>query len=156
MSRIQNALMILIGVGISASLKGFIVGFAPEGPAKKWTTRLYGLASVILGVTVQLKGRRKAVKSAGVGMVIFGVYDLIASNTPLGVYLPTIGSPTAFGPEKVKGYYGDYGQSTYSDMMGASLSPGPVEVVNGNISRGEMPEVIGEDFDLSDALEMSA
>ena len=39
--------------------------------------------------------------------------------------------------------------------MGASISDGDIEVVGANISQQMTPEIIGEEMDLSDALEMS-
>lgn len=153
-ARMQNAIMLLVGIGGSAALKGIIAGFAPVGVMRDWLQRLYGGLSIIAGVTLQMRSRRKAVKSAGMGMVVYGLYDLIVSNTPLGAYLPTIGAPTAF-TKPVSGYQ-DFGQLTYPSM-GASFRPGgSTEVVGGNITGGEMPEVIGEDLDLADALEMAA
>lgn len=155
-NRMQNALLVLLGLGGSAVLKGFVTNFVPAGATRDWAQRLYGLASIALGVTVQMQGRRKAVKSAGVGLVIFGVYDLIVSNTPLGVYLPTIGAPSAFLPAETQaGYYGNFGQRTYNDQMGSNIgSPGGIEVVGSNIGPST-PEVVGDDYDLADMLEMA-
>lgn len=148
-ARMVNAVAILAGLGGGGILKAFLVGFMPEGTMKDWGTRLYGLASIVIGVTLQNRSRMKAVKSAGTGLVIFGLYDLIVSNTPLGRFLPTIASPT------FSGNYMNYGQQTYG-MMGASLSDGEVEVVGANIEAGMMPEIIGhDDMGLEDALEMS-
>ncbi len=162
-NRVQNAVLMLVGVGVGATLKGLLVNFAPVGASRDWAERLYGVASVILGVTVQANSRRKAVKSAGVGLVVFGVYDLIVSNTPLGDFLPTIGAPVGFQrakaiaeeAEQANGYYGNFGQNTYAGM-GAGINQGVPEVVGANISSGVAPEVIGDDYDLSDMLEMSA
>lgn len=149
-ARITNALMILVGLGGAGFLKGILVGFMPAGIAKEWGQRLYGVAAIILGVTLQQTSRRKEMKSAGMGMVVFGFYDLIVSNTPLGQFLPTISAPT------FSGNYLNYGQGTYADEMGASLAAGGVEVVGANIEAGVMPEIIGmEDMGLEDALEMS-
>lgn len=146
--RMVNAVAILAGLGGGGLLKTFLIGFMPEGPMKDWGTRLYGLASIVIGVTLQNRSRTKAIKSAGTGLVIFGIYDLLVTNTPLGRYLPTIASPA------LAGNYMNYGQQTYG--MGASLSQGEVEVVGANIEAGVMPEIVGhDDMGLEDALEMS-
>ena len=144
-ARMTNALMLLVGIGGAGILKGFVVNMLPEGEMKNWSQKLYGLASIIVGATVNTQGRRKATKSIGTGMVVFGLYDLLVSNIPqLATYLPTIGAPTAFD---------GYGRDVYG--MGASISDGDIEVVGANISQQMTPEIIGEEMDLSDALEMS-
>lgn len=149
--RMQNAIMILTGLGGAAVLKAFIINFMPVGMVRNWATYLYGGISIVLGVSMQRMSRSKAVQSAGTGLVIYGIYDFLTTVTPLGRFLPTIGAPEAFS-----GNYMNYGQQTYGNMMGASLSQGEVEVVGSNIEAGIMPEIIGhDDMGLEDALEMS-
>ncbi|MCP4696288.1 MAG: hypothetical protein GY862_05510 [Gammaproteobacteria bacterium] len=161
-NRLQNAIMLLVGMGGAAALKGVVTNMLPKGNGQDWASRMYGFASIVLGVTVQMKSRRKAVKSAGVGMVVFGLYDVIVSNTPLGAYLPSIGAPTFKLPNgngaAVSGY-SNFGQRTYANnagMMGAGIGPGGIETVGSNIGGPGSPEIVGmEDMDLADALEMS-
>jgi len=144
-----NAIMLLIGIGGAGALKGFSAGFMPEGPAKDWYQRLYGIVSIVIGATLNMQGKRKEMKSIGTGMVVFGLYDVIVSNIEgLQQYLPAISAPTAFA-----GDYRSYGQST---MLGAGINDGPVEVVGANLTAGEMPEIVGEDMDLADLLDMAA
>ena len=149
-----NAIMLLIGIGGSGALKGFAAEFLPEGQAKDWFQRLYGVISIIVGATMNMQGKRKEIRSIGTGMVVFGLYDVIVSNVEgLQAYLPAIAPPTAFA-----GDYRNYGQEVYDeDMMGAGIQAGPVEVVGSNITAGEMPEIVGmEDLDLADALDLAA
>jgi hypothetical protein len=153
--RMTNAVMLLVGLGGAGVLKGMTANFMPGGAIKDWYQRLYGVLSIIVGATLNMRGRKKEMKAVGTGMVVFGLYDVIVSNVQgLQQYLPTIAAPTAF----VSGDYQNYGRSTYADsMMGASLSPGSVEVVGANIQAGEMPEIVGmEEMDLADALDMAA
>lgn len=152
-ARMTNAIMLLVGIGGSGVLKGITANFMPVGAAKDWYQRLYGLISIVVGATLNMQGKKKELKAAGTGMVVFGLYDVIVSNVPgLGAYLPAIAAPTAF----VSGDYRNYGKDTYN-TMGASLSPGSIEVVGANISANEMPEIIGmDDYDLTDALDMAA
>lgn len=150
--RMTNALMLILGIGGAGTLKAMTAKFIPEGAGRDWYQRLFGALAIGLGATVGMQSKNKAIKSAASGMVAFGLYDLIVSNiVGLQAYLPTISAPTAF-----MGSNYSYGRSTYEDMMGASISSGAVEVVGANISAGELPDIVGDDYDLSDALEMYA
>jgi len=149
-ARMMNAISLLAGIGAA----GIVKGFASNMIQNDLFTRFYGVASIVLGATLNMKGRKKAVKSVGTGMVVFGIYDLLTQNIPmLSAYLPTIGAPTFLSPAAAPevagaGYYG-------RSVMGASIQPGDLEVVGANIGLTSEPEVVGGG-DLADALEMSA
>lgn len=158
-TRMTKAILILGGLGGAGVLKAMSAKMIPEGNMREWYQRLYGVLAIAVGATINMKAPRKF-KGAGTGMVVFGLYDLITSNVEqLRAYLPSISPPSAFDsapvalPEEVEGY-SDYGQDTYASMMGASIGRGGVEIVNGNLTAGEMPEIVGEDIDLADALDM--
>lgn len=144
--RMTNAIALLVGIGGAAGLKAV----ASKMVANPWFDRLFGVMAIVIGATLNMRGRRKMVKSVGTGMVVFGLYDAIVSNIPmLGAYLPTIGKPSFIG-----GY--SYGRQTYPSMMGASLQDGVVEVVGSNVSMDMSPDIVGGEMDLADALEMAA
>ena len=92
-------------------------------------SRGYGLVSIIAGAMLNNQARRKELKSAGTGMVVFGIYDLLVSNIPvewnISRFLPVIGAPTLSGAM-------NYGRSVY----GASIQSGAVEIVGSNITSG--------------------
>lgn len=157
-SRIMRGFALILGIGISGLAKGLTANMFPtatdasgavtESFVGHWYKRLYGILSVVVGASLNMRGKRVAVKNAGTGMVAYGVYDLLVSNVPmLAAYLPTI-SPPAFLSGGMS-----YGRSLY----GASITSGPVEVVGGaNINSNMTPEIVGQDSDLAEALEMAA
>jgi len=156
-----NAVTLLIGIAGGGMLKGFASKFVPEGQSRDWFQKLYGVAAIIVGAALNMKGKRAEVKSIGTGMVVFGLYDALVSNVPqLQKYLPSISIPTGFlpGSESVEGNYRNYGQSVYdTSMMGSNLSAGGVEIVGSSLS-SQGSEIVGmnEDYDLADALDMAA
>lgn len=158
--RMTNAVMLLVGIGASGALKGFSANFLPAGAGKDWYKRLYGILSIILGATFNMRSRRSEIKSIGTGMVVFGLYDVLVSNiTQLQAYLPVISPPSAFLPaaETASGNYRSYGRETYDDMMGANIGPGGTEIVGANIGSPDGVEIVGmDDVDLADALDMAA
>ncbi len=145
-TRMTNAISLLVGIGGAAGIKAF----ASRMVGNEWFDRTFGILAIIMGATLNMRGRRAMTKSVGTGMVVFGLYDAIVSNVPmLGAYLPTIGKPSF-----ISGY--SYGRSTYPSMMGASVNDGDIEVVGANVSMDMSPEIVGTEMDLADALEMAA
>lgn len=157
-ARLTNAVAILAGVGGSGILKRFTADLMQPGSnMQDWYKRLYGLLSIFVGASLNMRGRQAVTKSAGTGMVVFGLYDLLTSNIEqVRQFLPAISPPTAFRrapAEAVEGGYRSYGQKTY---MGANIGPGGLEIVGSNLDPSQSPEIVGDDMDLADTLDMSA
>lgn len=149
-ARMMRAVGIIVGLGGSAAAKQFVGRMVNNDIFN----RAYGLLSIVAGATMNMKGRKPLVKSAGTGMVAYGVLDLLVSNIPaLGDFLPGVATPSALmnlGSENIEGNL-SYGRST----MGANLSSSQMpEIVGSNIGSGSSIEVVGDDLDLAEALEM--
>jgi hypothetical protein len=138
----SRALGIVVGLGAGAVAKNMLNKVMPN----PMLTRAYGVLAIIAGATLNMKGRKAMTKSAGTGLVVYGVLDALITNIPaLAAYFPAISGPAAFSGLG----YDAYGRS----VMGASVNAGPVEVVGANISSQIDPEIIGEEMDLADVLE---
>jgi hypothetical protein len=150
-ARMTQAFGIVLGIGGSAVAKQVISRMV----AQPVFDRVYGILSIIAGATLNMRGRKPMVKSAGTGMVVYGVLDLAVSNIPaLAQFLPAVAVPSAFLPQTTEAVSGGmtYGRS----MMGGNISSDRMpEVVGASISSGSDIEVVGDDYDLADMLEMS-
>lgn len=148
-----NGLGIVGGLGLGALLKQVSSPMVNN----TYYNKFYGILSIIAGVTLGLKVRKPIMKSVGTGMVAYGILDVLVSNIEgLQKFLPAIASPTGFtsissSPAGTVQGGMSYGRS----MMGASInSRGSLEVVGGNYDSTMRPEVIGDDFDVSDMMDM--
>lgn len=148
-NRMINAVSLLAGMGASALAKSFAV----RTVINPYFDRFYGLISIVLGATLNMKGKKLPVKSAGTGFVVFGLYDLLVQNVPaLQAYLPSISGPSFMTAQAAESVQGNY----FGRTVGSSISAGPIETVGANIYGGMSPEIIsGDDMDIADALEMS-
>ena len=142
-ARLINAIALLAGIGGSAVLKQMTMGFI----VNPMFSRVYGLLSIVAGATLNMQGRRKATKSVGTGMVVYGLFDLLVTNVPqMAQYLPGITGPSAFMGNM------NYGRS----VMGANIGAGENTNIVGmgaNIDTNIPSEIVG-DYDIDDFIDM--
>jgi hypothetical protein len=147
--RLNQAIPMLVGLSGAVALKPFatrsVIPNLPVG-IRELTTKWFGVVTMILGGTLITKGRRKMVKNAGMGMIVGGLYDIIATNFAdlpfIDKYLPGI-SPTASpapAAETTQGLGASIGSGSNFDVVGAA-----------NLTTGVEPDVVGE-MELDDLL----
>lgn len=142
--RIQRALPIMLGFAGGITLKPTVQSFiVPKLPItmQEMATKWFGVVTIAAGAALSQMGRRRMTKDAGLGLIVAGLYDVVATNftkLPFIDFLPT------FTPGTVPGATADPAQG-----MGASIGTGNFTTVGAaNISQGMEPEVIGcEDLD---------
>ena len=147
----MNAILMLVGIGGSASLKSMTGKIVPAtGIVRTLFERAFGVAAIGLGITLKSASKRKETNVVGTGMIAHGVYDLITSNIPkLRGYLPSITAPSSMSGVS-------YGRRVMGASLNRSTYPGYTEIVGAaNISAGVMPDIVGGDIDLADMLDMS-
>jgi len=152
-NRMGNAIALLAGIGGGALSKTFAVNMVTNPMFSKF----YGLLSIVAGATLNMRGRRKIVKSVGTGFVAFGVYDLLVENVPmLKAYLPSISGPTFLTQNDIEAADDvlSGGMNYGRNVMGASINSGSIQTVGSSINLSD-PEIISSDIDIADALEMS-
>ena len=140
--RLQRAVPILAGFAGAITLKpiasGYLMNMVPVN-FRMTAEKFFGVATIMAGAFLSARSRRSTLKDVGLGMIVGGVYDLIASNF---ANLPFI-------PQVTPGYMPGEGAATTSGM-GASIGRGAGYSVVGaaNLSMDMEPDVIGsEDLD---------
>lgn len=137
---IGRALPILGGfagaIAIKNPMKTFIMPYVPIS-MQQWVERGFGVITVMIGAMVSRRGRRQMTRDVGLGLIVGGVYDIIATNFAnlpfINQYLPTVTPPTTSG---LGASIGRPGSGAYG-IVGAS-----------NISMNMEPEIVGaEDLD---------
>ena len=102
-----------------------------------WVEKYFGVITITAGWFISNRSRRKMVKSVGLGMIVGGVYDLIATNFADLPFIPKI-SPAA----------------PPAEGWGASIGTGKgFSTVGANISAVQAPNIVGMDMDIDDVLE---
>lgn len=139
--RIMRAVPILGGFAAAITLKPvvkqYLLNLLPitmQMPLEKW----FGIITIATGGIISTKARRRVLKDVGLGMIVGGVYDVIATNF---ANLPFI-------PKVTPGYLPGASAETASGM-GSSIGQGSFATVGAsNISMDMEPDVIGcEDLD---------
>jgi len=137
--RIQRALPILVGFAGGITLKPAVQNFVVPKLPVTWqplATKWFGVITIAAGAMLSQRGRRRMTKDAGLGLIVAGLYDIVATNftkLPFIDFLPTVTPGTIPGAETQSG-------------LGASIGTGNFTTVGAaNISQGIEPEVIGCD-----------
>lgn len=144
--RIQRALPLLGGFAGAVSLKpvarNFLITYVPAN-FREIFDRGFGVITIFAGGFISSRSRRRMVKDVGLGMVMGGVYDLIASNF---ANLPFI-------PKVIPGALPGAGVAPAADTVSSSIGRGDFSVVGAsNISMDMEPEIVGCDADLDDLI----
>lgn len=142
--RLNRALPILGGFAGAITLKPVVSGYImPMVPAtmQSFVEKYFGILTILAGGFLSARSRRGLMKDVGLGMIVGGAYDLIATNF---VDLPFI-------PKITPGYMPGTSSATTSGL-GASIGRGSgYSVVGANLSMDMEPDVIGCD-DLDDLI----
>ena len=142
--RMQRALPILVGFAGGITLKPTVQNFiVPKLPVtmQEMATKWFGILTIMAGAMLSQRGRRRMTKDAGLGLIVAGLYDVIATNftkLPFVDYLPSI---TPGGGDTQSGLGASIGTGAGFTTVGAA-----------NIATGMDPEVIGGDMDLDDLI----
>lgn len=151
---IMRGLAILVGFTGGVALPGLIMPVVPKDmdtKARDVIRKLMGIPVVMIGGWVSMQGRKKDTKNVGTGLIVAGVYDLLASWLPpeMSKFIPQVSPPifkaatTSTETETASGYF-----------MGSSINrSGRVEIVGANINSYQEPEIVGEDMDIVDSIE---
>lgn len=145
--RMQRAVPILAGFAGGITVKPMIQNLViPRLPAQMQdiTLRFWGVLTIALGAMVSRRGKRNMTKDVGLGLIMGGIYDLVATNFANLPFLPKITpgmmpgmAPAAAATEET------------TSGLGASIGQGGFDVVGAaNISSDMEPDVVGcEDLD---------
>jgi len=140
--RLNRALPILGGFAGAITLKPVVTGYLmPMVPVtmQGFVEKYFGILTILAGGFLSARSRRSLMKDVGLGMIVGGAYDLIATNF---VNLPFI-------PKVTPGYMPGTASATTSGL-GASIGRGAGYSIVGasNLSMDMEPDVIGsEDLD---------
>jgi hypothetical protein len=140
--RLDQALPILGGFAGGVALKA---QYGEKMIAKlpvKWQdyARKYsGVATAGIGAFLSMKSKQKMMKSVGLGLIVAGVYDLIASNF---AELPFIFKVTPYVAPPASGFGASIGNRNSYQTVGA------------NISAVQGPQVVGASDDIDEMLDM--
>ena len=146
----QRALPILVGfaggITLKPTLQNFIIPKLPVTMQER-ATKWFGILTIVAGAMLSQRGRRRMTKDAGLGLIVAGLYDVIATNF---ANLPFIDFLPSVTPGTMPGGGGGDTQSG----LGASIGTGAgfTTVGAANIATGMDPEVIGGDMDLDDLI----
>lgn len=148
--RIGRALPLLVGftggVTLKPMVQNWVIPNLPvtiQGPVRQW----WGVLTIVGGATLSNMGRRRMTKDVGLGMIVAGLYDVIASNFVDLPFIPKV-TPGTMPGENGNGNGNGNNGSTQSGL-GASIGTGRfVTVGAANISNDMEPDVVGsEDLD---------
>lgn len=141
--RLKRAVPILVGfaggIALKAPVQNFIIPKLPiamQMPVTKW----WGLLTIVGGAILSNKGRRSMTKDAGLGLIVAGLYDVIATNFASLPFIPKI---TAAVPSAATA--SGYG-------LGSSIGQGDFTVVGAANLVNNMDNDIVGDCDLDDLI----
>jgi hypothetical protein len=122
---LQSAVPILAGLAGGVALKPILIQYvipklpvAMQNTALKWS----GVATMLAGAMFMKRARKKMIKDAGLGMIVAGVYDIIASNFANLPGIPKITAYQAPTAETTSGLGASIGVRPYRDysVVGAA------------------------------------
>lgn len=148
-NRVIDKQLLIQGLSVAVGLYGGV-------QVQKWLNRqpavspnmlkYTGLANIALGTLLALKAKKSTIKSAGVGIVASGIWDLISKNLT-GVGLTPLVGLDVSGEEELLGYTNDelLGENEVVDVNGLDVSG--EEVVDGvEVIDGDENETFGSDW----------
>ena len=137
--RLQRAIPILAGfagaVTLKPIVKGYLMNMIPI-TMQPTVEKFFGVATIAAGAFLSARSRRSTMKDVGLGMIVGGVYDLVASNFANLPFIPQV-TPGFMPGETASGMGASIGRGAGYSVVGAA-----------NLSMDMEPDVIGsEDLD---------
>ena len=150
--QLKRALPILVGFAGGVSIKPMAMNFiVPKLPIsiQGVTTKWFGILTIVTGAYLSSKARRRMTKDAGLGLIVAGLYDVIASNFANLPFIPKVSS--GFVPSAPAA--AAEAAATAQGYMGSSIGTGNFTTVGAfNLTQGGDFDTVGEDCDMDDLI----